>query len=412
MSEQQKMDQERAQFEAEYAKFQGFSEKSYGLWFKRIGEHYESGSVASAWWGWQKARSLPVGVPDGWIAVTERMPEKGKPVQVWCGGSDSAGVAWRTDDAWHMPEPQALGYESITHWQPLAAAPTVKAEQVGMADAYVGAREDLAIWKRRALEAEQKARRQEQIIDHLTLEAQGETRFGEPSMPSAQPVAVIEYAGYDPANSIKWLNKGLQYMEPGTLLYAQAPSLPAAGSAVEEVEVVAYLGDGGTLYPSKKSADKYLPVGRTAEPLMTVAQHNRIVAALSAQQSAQHPDDAAVDRFAAAMKSKLAKSREKGRHGWQTASAAHLSSLLYHHMYKADPLDVANLAMMLHQNGQSIELPYEARKVTSQKSGEVSVQRELLERIQHLLDNYVTHINQEEEELRALLASHAQGGKV
>ena len=75
----------------------------------------------------------------------------------------------------------------------------------------------------------------------------------------------------------------------------------------------------------------------------------------------QHPDDEAVDRFAVAMKAKLAKSREKGRHGWQTASAAHLSGLLYRHMYKADPLDVANLAMMLHQNGQAIELPQEAR---------------------------------------------------
>jgi hypothetical protein len=78
-------------------------------------------------------------------------------------------------------------------------------------------------------------------------------------------------------------------------------------------------------------------------------------------QPAVHPDDAAVDRFAVAMKAKLAKSREKGRHGWQTASAAHLSGLLYRHMYKADPLDVANLAMMLHQNGQAIELPHEAR---------------------------------------------------
>jgi hypothetical protein len=50
----------------------------------------------------------------------------------------------------------------------------------------------------------------------------------------------------------------------------------------EAVEVVAYLGDGGTLYPNKRSADKYLPVGRCAEPLMTVAQHQRILAALTA----------------------------------------------------------------------------------------------------------------------------------
>lgn len=87
----------------------------------------------------------------------------------------------------------------------------------------------------------------------------------------------------------------------------------------------------------------------------------RDVYAAAPAQPAAHPDDAAVDRFAVAMKAKLAKAREKGRHGWQTASAAHLSGLLYRHMYKADPLDVANLAMMLHQNGQAIELPQEAR---------------------------------------------------
>lgn len=114
----------------------------------------------------------------------------------------------------------------------------------------------------------------------------------------------------------------------------------------------------------------------------------KLYAALSAQQSAQHPDDAAVDRFAAAMKSKLAKSREKGRHGWQAASAAHLSSLLYRHMYKADPLDVANLAMMLHQNGQAIELPFEARTPAEQQSApeRVSVPRELLESAACLLE--------------------------
>lgn len=123
-------------------------------------------------------------------------------------------------------------------------------------------------------------------------------------------------------------------------------------------------------------ADRHPPMG------------TKLYAALSAQQSAQHPDDAAVDRFAAAMKSKLAKSREKGRHGWQAASAAHLSSLLYRHMYKADPLDVANLAMMLHQNGQAIELPFEARTPAEQQSApeRVSVPRELLESAACLLE--------------------------
>lgn len=79
----------------------------------------------------------------------------------------------------------------------------------------------------------------------------------------------------------------------------------------------------------------------------------------------QHPDDDAVDRFAVAMKVKLAASREKGRHGWQNATGPHLSSLLHEHMFKGDPLDVGNLAMMLHQNGQAIELPHDARRVTA-----------------------------------------------
>lgn len=68
-----------------------------------------------------------------------------------------------------------------------------------------------------------------------------------------------------------------------------------------------------------------------------------------------HPDDAAVDRFAVAMKAKLKWEREEcGRSGWQDMSAEALSRLLYEHLPKADPVDVANLAMMLHQNGQRI----------------------------------------------------------
>ena len=67
-----------------------------------------------------------------------------------------------------------------------------------------------------------------------------------------------------------------------------------------------------------------------------------------------HPDDEAVDRFAAALKEKLARSRAKGRGGWQAASAAHLSQLLRDHLPKGDPVDIGNFAMMLHQNGQAI----------------------------------------------------------
>lgn len=69
-----------------------------------------------------------------------------------------------------------------------------------------------------------------------------------------------------------------------------------------------------------------------------------------------HPDDLAVDRFAAAMKAKLAKKRTEGRGGWEGSScnAEILSDLLRKHVEKGDPLDVGNLAMMLHQRSERI----------------------------------------------------------
>ncbi len=70
-----------------------------------------------------------------------------------------------------------------------------------------------------------------------------------------------------------------------------------------------------------------------------------------------HPDDLAVDRFAVAMKAKLAKKRAEGRGGWEDpeqCTGAFLSRLLVEHVEKGDPLDVGNLAMMLHQRGERI----------------------------------------------------------
>ncbi len=70
-----------------------------------------------------------------------------------------------------------------------------------------------------------------------------------------------------------------------------------------------------------------------------------------------HSDDAAVDRFAANMKAKLADAREKGRGGWDDpaqCSTGHLCDLLHEHVAKGDPVDVANFAMMLSHYGASI----------------------------------------------------------
>ena len=61
----------------------------------------------------------------------------------------------------------------------------------------------------------------------------------------------------------------------------------------------------------------------------------------------QHEDDRAVDAFAVAMKAKMAVSRAKGRSGWQTCPASVLWQILREHVEKGDPVDVANLAMMI-----------------------------------------------------------------
>ena len=70
-----------------------------------------------------------------------------------------------------------------------------------------------------------------------------------------------------------------------------------------------------------------------------------------------HPDDLAVDRFAEAMKAKLAKKRAEGRSGWEDkdqCSREHLSKLLREHVEKGDPLDIMNFSMMLHQRGETV----------------------------------------------------------
>jgi len=67
-------------------------------------------------------------------------------------------------------------------WRPIYAAPqAVPAD--GMADAYTGAREDLAIWKRRALEAEELNRK-------FAREVNGTTFMGEPA-PQAFPAGFV-----------------------------------------------------------------------------------------------------------------------------------------------------------------------------------------------------------------------------
>jgi hypothetical protein len=93
-----------------------------------------------------------------------------------------------------------------------------------------------------------------------------------------------------------------------------------------------------------------------------VISPEEIVAATLMAKASPHFDDVAVDRFADAMKVKLAAAREKGRSGWDdkaSCSGEYLASLLVDHLSKGNAgtfEDVANFAMMLHQRGEDPQL--------------------------------------------------------
>ncbi len=73
-----------------------------------------------------------------------------------------------------------------------------------------------------------------------------------------------------------------------------------------------------------------------------------------------HPDDIAVDRFAAAMRAKMAASRAKGRGGWDDPAQCTIESLqtmLIEHLAKGDPVDIGNFAMMLFNRAAPVAQP-------------------------------------------------------
>lgn len=70
-----------------------------------------------------------------------------------------------------------------------------------------------------------------------------------------------------------------------------------------------------------------------------------------------HGDDSALDRFALAMRAKLAAARAKGRGGWETCPPEALNRMLHEHLEKGDPRDVANFCMFLWHTGHRTTTP-------------------------------------------------------
>ena len=83
------------------------------------------------------------------------------------------------------------------------------------------------------------------------------------------------------------------------------------------------------------------------------------VAGLASGAQRSHPDDQAVDRFAAALKAKLAESRAKGRSGWDDpnqCTTQDLAGQMVAHLRRGNEgnfLDIATFAMMLHERHAS-----------------------------------------------------------
>ncbi|MDR5802171.1 hypothetical protein [Caballeronia sp. LZ001] len=93
-----------------------------------------------------------------------------------------------------------------------------------------------------------------------------------------------------------------------------------------------------------------VPIGQYHDVLEALSD----IRATSDKQEAMHTDDKSVDRFAQAMKEKMAAARAKGRGGWEQCSPDDLSRMLREHVEKGDPRDVANFCMMLWNNGAGI----------------------------------------------------------
>ncbi|MDU4251423.1 hypothetical protein [Pseudomonas sp.] len=141
-------------------------------------------------------------------------------------------------------------------WQARAAlAQPSPAGEFG--DAYQGAREDLAIWKRRALEAEQALREEKILTERLgnaLNDDNGPTFMGEPNVAQPSPAPELE--------------------RPEVVGRRCTPSAEMA--AVQAYRKEPWVDDRITEQPS-------LPGFYSVEPLMTVAQHERIVESLQAE---------------------------------------------------------------------------------------------------------------------------------
>lgn len=135
-------------------------------------------------------------------------------------------------------------------------------------------------------------------------------------------------------------------------------------------ETLTLLSEAVALLGKSRSLIEHIDTSHAAQYL---ADLNTFCSRPLPAQVDQHPDNQAVDRFAAAMKTELAEARAKGRYGWSElwVQDKQLAELMVGQIPKGNAgnfEDIANFAMMLHQRGADTkELVSELLALTDQK---------------------------------------------
>jgi NTP pyrophosphatase (non-canonical NTP hydrolase) len=131
-------------------------------------------------------------------------------------------------------------------------------------------------------------------------------------------------------------------------------SLAALGEELSDVVISAYL----CAFTAGIDLDAYIPYKfNQTSKAQGLATRMAAYGGIASEPATSNIDELAIDRFAIAMKTKMAIKAKQGRGGWNDKSQcsnAHLSALLREHVEKGDPVDVANLAMMIHQRSERI----------------------------------------------------------
>ena len=148
------------------------TEGDYPDWFVQCTECHASVDVFGPgavhhWNGRKLPAAQPQGEPVAWQYRVSAGPQTG-----WSLWHDGKGEEFKQS---YQVETRPLYTEQ----------PALVAVVQDFGDPYQGAREDLSVWKRRALESEAKVREQDQIIDRLVdaINAEnGPTHMGEPSI--------------------------------------------------------------------------------------------------------------------------------------------------------------------------------------------------------------------------------------